>query len=133
MSGLEAPVELGKQLPKESRDVIAGIRPEDIRITQPGETDRGTEYSFRATVERIEWLGADLLVHFGIESSCPDRIEGLTQEVEIKTTGNGHLLFIARTTPARSIETGQALKLCVDSRKLHLFDHSTGKSLLSRV
>lgn len=133
MGVLDTPIELRKQLPEETREVIAGIRPEDIRITQPGEAEPGAGYLFRTIVERVEWLGADLFAYFGIESGASDEIEGLTDDLEIQTTGNGQLPFIVRTTPARPIEAGQALDLWLDARRLHLFDWGAGKSLLSKI
>ena len=129
----EAPIEIATPLPEKPREVIAGIRPEDIRITPFSETDPGSGYLFRANVERVEWLGADLFIHFEIESGDPDRIKGLTEAVDIQLTRNGRVPFVARIMPVRPIEVGQTVELCLDVRKLHLFDTSTGESLLSSV
>jgi multiple sugar transport system ATP-binding protein len=120
-------------LPENPCEVIAGIRPEDIRIATSSATESGSEYSFKATVERVEWLGADLFIHFEIASGNPDRIKELTEVFDIQPIRNGRLPLVARIMSARSIEVDQSMELCLNLANLHLFDTTTGESLFFSV
>ena len=129
----KVPGDMRTNLPGKPCGVIAGIRPEDIRIAPSDETKPGSEYLFRANVERVEWLGADLFIHFEIESGNHNRIKGLTEVLDIQPTRNGRLPLVARIMSAKPIEVGQSMELYLDLANLHLFDTSTGKSLFSNV
>jgi len=120
------PDEMRKYLSDKPIEVIAGIRPEDIRIASSNKTVSDCEYLFRANVERVEWLGADLLIYFEIANDSTDMIKGLTEVLDIQPTGNGHLPLVARIMSARPIEAGQSIELCLNSANLHLFDTENG-------
>jgi multiple sugar transport system ATP-binding protein len=125
------PDEMRKYLSDKPLKVIAGIRPEDIRIVSSNETESSFGCLFKTNVERVEWLGADLLIHFEIESGNLYTVKELTEVLDIQPTRNGRLLLVARIMSARPIEVGQSIELCLNLSNLHLFDASTGASLCS--
>jgi multiple sugar transport system ATP-binding protein len=96
-----APFDVG-----DGRAVVAGLRPEAFAdaAVEPGVPgDRVVE----GTVDLVESLGADLVVHLSVAGR--------------RTT--------ARLTPRSRARPGDVLKLAVDTTQLHLFDPATGASL----
>ena len=62
------------QLGNGRRAVIAGVRPEDFGDAGPRSADAGGEYIFSTTVEMVEWLGADLFLHFDLPVDSAARL-----------------------------------------------------------
>ena len=92
--------------------VLAGARPEDVRPLVAGE---GGAPSFanavlvRGTVEIVETLGHEVLVHLDI--------------------GDGTTLIAKSFSHARVPAPGDAITVEVDLEKLHLFDPASGRRL----
>ncbi|MGH9458621.1 MAG: ABC transporter ATP-binding protein [Thermoanaerobaculia bacterium] len=82
-------------------EVVAGIRPENVRA--PGETSRGAVAPVRATVEMIEPLGHEVIVHARV----------------------GEDLFVASADPHRAPAVGEDVELRLEIERLHLFDATT--------
>ncbi|WP_022729893.1 sn-glycerol-3-phosphate import ATP-binding protein UgpC [Fodinicurvata sediminis] len=89
------------------RPVTVGLRPEDLHLTQ----ESPDEASLPLTVELIEVLGADTLLH------------GQAPHIENP--------IIARLSGVPEVDNGQVVHLAFRPRKLHLFDRDSGKSLLN--
>jgi multiple sugar transport system ATP-binding protein len=91
-------------LPRPLRDgpVIAGIRPEHFAETSEG---------FEAKVELLEWLGADLYVHFHV-------VQGTKEPA-----------LVARLDPSSRAAEGARLRLRLDG-PLQLFHPGSGENLL---
>jgi multiple sugar transport system ATP-binding protein len=83
------------------REVLLGVRPEDLRVVPGGE--------LAATVELVSPQGSEQFVN--------TRIDG----VEIMLRLDNH----------QKVATGDMLSLGIDRTLLHLFDRKTGKSLAS--
>jgi len=79
------------------KDVVFGIRPEDIHVVPP---ETHAPDAFDATVEVAEPMGAETFLYL--------------------TTGATP--FIARVAPTQSADPGQRLRLRFDLTKAHLFD-----------
>jgi multiple sugar transport system ATP-binding protein len=84
-----------------SGDVLLGIRPEHMRLTDSGSAD------LSATVELIEPLGSDLLV-------------------TLRASANA---LIARTEPHTAINPGDVVHLAVSRERISLFDAASGNRL----
>jgi multiple sugar transport system ATP-binding protein len=87
-------------------EVIAGLRPEalsDASLAPEVPGDRVVE----ASVELVEALGADLVVHVNV----------------------GDAKAAARFTPRSRVQLGDVVKMAVDTRAVHLFHPETGRSL----
>ena len=90
--------------PRPDQAVTVGVRPEDL-TPEPDGTASGIR--FGATVDLIEPLGSDKLVH------C------IVQDTE----------FIARVDPRLSVSTGDQVTWSAPSDRLHIFDATSGLRL----
>ena len=96
-------------LSMKARDVIVGIRPEDVRLAAEGEA-----YPVRARLEVSEMLGNELLLH-------------------LKRENEDFTIRIPETEAMNLTQTeyiGQTLELSINWSKIHLFDEETRESLL---
>ncbi len=110
------------------RAVIAGIRPEhlyDAALKDPGDK---TGAVLQTEVDLVEWLGADLYVHFKLELGT-DRIAALPEELERAALGGDRLALVARVDPASRAAPKERLTLWLDASRLHLFDPASGENL----
>lgn len=86
------------------RSVVLGIRPEDIRLA-----DAVTDDAIEATVDVVEPLGPHSLVF----------------------VRSNDLAFGLYVDPARDIRIGENVRVAIDAHRVHLFDATTGASLLA--
>lgn len=86
------------------KDVVLGVRPEDIDAIVPGRTDR-IEVDTR--VEVVEYLGSELQLHLAADGQ----------------------VFIARVSPDTKTQPGTTLRVGFDTRKLHIFDKATEQAI----
>jgi multiple sugar transport system ATP-binding protein len=114
------------------RDVIVGIRPEHfedamlVRLLASG-------HIFTTRIEVLEALGSDSYAHFTVDSPriSSSELEELADETSVACSAEG-VQVVARLAAASAIKQGQQAQLWVDTSQLHLFDHETGRSLLTR-
>jgi multiple sugar transport system ATP-binding protein len=109
--------------------VIVGIRPEhfeDARLV----TLPATGHTFKARIEVLEALGSDSYAHFTVDSPriSSRELEELADETGVDPAADG-VQVVARLAAATGLEQGQNAELWVDTSRLHLFDHETGRSL----
>jgi multiple sugar transport system ATP-binding protein len=108
-----------------SREVVVGIRPEDLE----GPREDGSqphEVTLPVTVDRVEAVGAHLLGFFTIDAPPP------TGEAVAEATGGGleevalitreGTPFCATFEPRAAIRVGETVDVTVDTRRLHFFD-----------
>jgi len=87
-----------------------------------------------ATVDRIEALGASLLVHFAVNAP-PARTEGIAAATgehgldEVPLIGHEGAWFAAAFEPRSAVRTGDQIDVSIDSRRLHFFDPETEASI----
>ena len=118
----------------EGRDVILGIRPEDLEdvaLVPDTPADRRLE----GRVELREALGSEIMVHFVIDAK-PARTEEVAELAEdVFGEGRSSELTGARETESQVIGRfgarsrvleGDAVEAAVDTRALHFFDPETG-------
>jgi len=91
-------------VPHGAKDVILGIRPEDISIG----TSRG-KAKVRATVEVVEPMGNELYLYF--------------------TTREKGAQHVARLDASAKVRVGMAVDLVFDMTKAHFFDRTTEQAL----
>jgi multiple sugar transport system ATP-binding protein len=117
-------------------DVIAGIRPEHFEdVALVGRTEKAGGVSFRTKVDRLEWLGAELFVHFEVpknrDSSTSTGLREVAGELrEIGVREEHEALTIARIDPASEITEGDDVELWLDTSRVHYFDAETGENLV---
>lgn len=88
-----------------ARDVIVGVRPEDVDIVDDGSDGAPTT---TASVEFVEFHGADSFVFLGAR--------GLSE-------------IVARARVARSFEEGQVVGIDITPASLHVFDRESGERI----
>jgi multiple sugar transport system ATP-binding protein len=113
------------------RGVIVGIRPEHLEdamlVTLPA-----TGHIFKTRIEVLEALGSDSYAHFTVDAPriSSSELEELADETGDASSAGG-VQVVARLAAASAIKQGQEAQLWVDTSQLHLFDHETGRSLLT--
>ena len=114
------------------RSVVLGIHPEDLTIAS---ADTGGENGDRcvleATVELVEALGSEQLVHFTtdaraveVEGTDVGDAEGLSKG-KLARAGEG----VARIDARASVTQGSRLAFSIDPRRLRLFDPTTTEAI----
>jgi multiple sugar transport system ATP-binding protein len=119
-----AQVSLKRRLQREG-PVIAGIRPEQFADAALVDAKSSV---FEVKVDVLEWLGADLYVHFQVECAA-ERLRGLPDELERKAAAANRITMVARVDPSSKAAENQRLRLWLDARELQLFDPESGEKL----
>jgi multiple sugar transport system ATP-binding protein len=120
-----------ESLPTGDRAVIAGVRPEDFRLAASVETANETGLAFETNVDFLEWLGADLYVHFNVKAAGKG-LRALPEELEREVGGADRITVVARADPAARVAENERITLWLDARRLHLFDAETGERIVSK-
>jgi multiple sugar transport system ATP-binding protein len=108
------------------RPVVVGIRPEGLAdvALEPGiPADRVIE----ATVDLVESLGVELMVHVTVSDPVPPAPDPVSDAWRQVTARRGRA--VARLSTRSRLSAGDVVKLAVDTTRLHLFDAETGTSL----
>jgi multiple sugar transport system ATP-binding protein len=116
------------------RGVIVGIRPEHFEdaslVTLPAQG-----HIFKTKIDVLEALGSDSYAHFTVDSPpiASSELEELADETDPAgvAPSAGGVQVVARLAAASAIKQGREAQLWVDTSQLHLFDHETGRSLLT--
>ena len=110
------------------RDVIVGIRPEDLEGARAdGPESNGVE--LEVEIDRVEALGANLLGFFTMDAPAPTSASvaeatggGLDEVALITREGTP---FCATFEPRTALRVGDRVAVDVDVRQLHFFDPET--------
>ena len=91
-----------------------------------GEEECAGGLRFDAQVELLEWLGAELFVHFDIDLSSFSPLT-IPEGLGIDTGDGAVATVVARIDPGCGVREGQALTLSIPPDKLLLFDAASGE------
>ncbi|MGZ8571408.1 MAG: ABC transporter ATP-binding protein, partial [Actinomycetota bacterium] len=91
----------------------------------------------RTGVDLRESLGADVVVHFTVQSPAvvTEDTKELARDVghdkleAVEQRGSDHSEFLARLSPRTTATNGQPIDLVVDVARLHFFDPETGLAI----
>jgi multiple sugar transport system ATP-binding protein len=113
-------------LPRGEKDVIVGIRPEDMddASLRPGFP---ADMVLNAPVILTEQLGSDCMVHFGIDAAPAKVADRDTLAELVPEDASG--VAIARFSARSSVRAGQKAAVAVEADRLHFFDHQTGEAI----
>ena len=100
------------------RTVIAGVRPEHLRLSGDGGAITGV-------VELVEHLGNEQLLQVSTPSALA--LEAAGQQREDSAVERPHVT--ARLDSAARVTPGERVSLALDPARLHLFDPDTGRRL----
>jgi multiple sugar transport system ATP-binding protein len=120
----------------EGRRVVLGIRPETIQHEKYAGMDPDGR-RLDATIELVESLGSEALVHFTIDAPpvvTEDTVELVrdleeTEDVDEVLGGDRSTTFVAKIDPRAQLGIGDAAPLVVDTSRLHVFDPDDGRAL----
>ncbi|HEY1688253.1 MAG TPA: sn-glycerol-3-phosphate ABC transporter ATP-binding protein UgpC [Solirubrobacteraceae bacterium] len=120
------------------KDIVVGIRPEDLTDAASASGQDGQDRRLEGTVDLIEALGAEKLVHFHIDASrlqSSDARIGLETEADTEGLASGEIgaatmtAGVARVSPASRIKDGEKATFLVATERMHLFDPESGNAL----
>ena len=94
--------------------VVFGIRPEDIRIKEPG--GLGDNYQFAVTVDVVEPRGDENTIHLTFDRSVDDPVT-----------------FTATVSGLRDISAGDEVTATFPPDSIHLFDTDSGVAIHNRA
>ncbi|SDP15995.1 ABC transporter ATP-binding protein [Lentzea jiangxiensis] len=113
------------------REVVVGIRPEDMEDTALADAREGE--ILHSVADLVEAMGSDVLVHFPVD--VPPVVTDDTRELakdagtdDLPRTAKGTVL-VGRFSPRTRIYEGQPVAAWVDTSRLHFFDPVTGSSI----
>jgi multiple sugar transport system ATP-binding protein len=113
------------ELPPSGLDVVVGVRPEDVIIT-----DASSPNTIRTRVERREALGAEILVHLSPVDSSPNASR--VNEVALGDISRQASL-VAKMGPRVEVAVGDVLLVQISPEHAHFFDAETGVTLRRRT
>jgi multiple sugar transport system ATP-binding protein len=110
------------------RDVVVGIRPEDIEDASLVPSANGSSLPVRVTL--AEALGSEVIAHFPlggeVETTAP---EVPSETLSPEAAPDSGAVLTARLSPRSSARTGQPLRVVIDLERLHFFDPETDQAI----
>jgi multiple sugar transport system ATP-binding protein len=108
-----------------NKPLIVGIRAEDLSdATLNPSAPAGSR--LRSQIELIEALGADVLVHFGIDARAA-RVQSSDSLQDLKVGETSRV--VARFSPKSQVRLGAPVDVAVDTNRLYFFDPETGAAI----
>jgi multiple sugar transport system ATP-binding protein len=118
------------------RDVVLGIRPEDLEDASLSDGERPR---LKANVTLREALGAEVLVHFTSDSrqAMTDEMRELAEDVGddrgakqfASDAPTKAAALVGRFSPRTRVAEGEDVEVSVDPHALHFFDPGTGSAI----
>jgi multiple sugar transport system ATP-binding protein len=119
---------------KELRDqpLIVGIRPEDIEDAVIA--GKPTGQTLPAVAELVEPLGADIIVHLGLDIPPVEGTEGLADlssglEDSPLTSASTGSTMVGRFNPRTLAGVGDEVVATISTDRMHFFTHDTGEAI----
>jgi multiple sugar transport system ATP-binding protein len=124
------PLDSRRRPPRESTQVVLGIRPEGFEDAALAGDDLPT---IEVEPQVVEELGSDMHVFFNVNAKriTAEMLEAEGEEAVLLAESKA--LFTARVDPRSIARTGGRLELAVDPSRFHFFDARTGASLIGRA
>ena len=137
MAEVDLPAEVRERLGKidAGKQLIAGIRPENFEdASLLGDDVRGRGATFKANIDVLESMGAELYAHFTVSSDAEldsDDLRELAEDAGAsEVPGGGEAgQVVARLAPESKAKEGEEAELWVDASHIQLFDPDGGDSL----
>jgi multiple sugar transport system ATP-binding protein len=117
----------------EGREIILGIRPEDLEDAAL-EPDTPANRRIQGRVRLTEALGAEVMVHFGIDArpAVTDEVRELRRDSGAAEAGRDddrRATLVGRFGARSRVRSGETIEIAVDTRALHFFDPETGRGI----
>src|SRR5256885_14004778 len=110
------------------RDVVVGIRPEDIEDASLVPSANGSWLPVRVTL--AEALGSEVIAHFPrgeVVATAAAEVPSDAPSVEAAPASGA--VLTARLSPRSGARTGQPLRVVIDLERLHFFDPETDQAI----
>jgi multiple sugar transport system ATP-binding protein len=120
----------------EGKDVVIGIRPEDLEDAAL-ERDVPEDRTITGTLELREALGAEIMAHMSIDATAAETEDTreLARDMGDESTDQGvavpegKTIIVGRFGARSRVKTGDEVRAAVDTRTLHFFDPETGDGI----
>jgi multiple sugar transport system ATP-binding protein len=118
----------------EGRDVIIGIRPEDLEDAEIA-PDGAKSATLTGRVTLREALGSEIMAHFQTDArpAVTDEVRELAKdagdEQRAERGADGGAMLIGRFGARSRVQTGETVTVAVDTRNVHFFDPDTGRGI----
>ena len=119
----------------EGRQVVLGIRPEDLEDAAL-DKDAPADRRVRGRVELREALGSEVMVHFSIEAppAVTEDVRELARDVGDESSVDAkadasHTTMVGRFSPRTETRQGDVVEVTVDTHSLHFFDPESGMGI----
>jgi multiple sugar transport system ATP-binding protein len=116
----------------EGREVIVGIRPEDLEDAALA-PDAPTDRRLHGKVSLREALGSEIMVHFEVDANAAmtEDVRELAEDtdavaVQEAAKEQAHTTMIGRFGSRSRVREGETAEVAVDTRSLHFFDPESG-------
>jgi multiple sugar transport system ATP-binding protein len=110
------------------RDVIVGIRPEDIEDAALVPSANGTALAVRVTL--AEALGAEVIAHFPLAGDVERAAVAVGSDLPaLETAADAGPLLTARLSPRSGARSGPPLRVAIDVERLYFFDPETEEAI----
>ncbi|GAA3687953.1 ABC transporter ATP-binding protein [Lentzea roselyniae] len=113
------------------RDVVVGIRPEDMEDATL--VDQAEGALLHSVADLVEAMGSDVLVHFPVDAKPADTADtrALAEDSGADTVRapSDSIVLVGRFSPRSRIYEGQQLATWVDTSRMHFFDPVTGTAI----
>jgi len=121
----------------EGRDVILGIRPEDLEDASLAGDESGDQ-RLRGEVTLTEALGAEIMVHFRVDApaAVTDDVRELARDAGAegladRNTEDGATM-VGRFGARSRVKPGEQVEVAIDTRSLHFFEPENGLGIYDR-
>jgi len=110
------------------REVVVGIRPEDIEDASLVPSANGSAVPVRITL--AEALGSEVIAHFPLEGEVEPVAAGdAPDSPSLEAATDSGVLLTARLSPRSGARSGQPLRVSIDVERLHFFDPETEEAI----
>ena len=111
------------------KTLVVGLRPEDMEDATTVDNPPA-EQTFSTTARLVESLGAEIIVHFGLNAEPYVVVDAIDDEAE-KGLSNEHetATFVARVSPRSPVRNSSDIDLVIDTTRFHFFDIDTGDAI----
>ena len=110
------------------REVVVGIRPEDIEDASLVPSANGSSVPVRITL--AEALGSEVIAHFPLGGEVePVTVGGAPDSPSLEAATDSGVLLTARLSPRSGARSGQPLRVSIDVERLHFFDPETDQAI----
>jgi multiple sugar transport system ATP-binding protein len=110
------------------REVVVGIRPEDIEDASLVPSANGSSFPVRVTL--AEALGSEVIAHFPLGREAGETAaEAPSDPPSLESAAEPGVVLTARLSARSGARSGQPLRVVIDLERLHFFDPESDEAI----